>query len=138
MSELPIFEHVLIVGKSKGKTQVIFQAKMFLLNCSTDAKYQCKYCNKRFGSPGQARQHESLHEAPKFSCKHCGKKLKSEDTLKMHERYHTGEKPFECSECGAGFTGRGRLAQHMRGVHKLTGRGGGKPGWRKSKAKSRE
>ena len=38
MSKLPIFEHFLSVGNSQAKTQVVFQAKMFLLNWAPELR----------------------------------------------------------------------------------------------------
>ena len=102
---------------------------------STDEKYQCKYCGKRFGDVTTRKLHERVHEDPKFQCGYCEKKLKSKEALESHERYHTGERPFKCSICGTGFTGNERLLQHMSGAHKITGPKGRKAGWRKGKEK---
>ena len=48
-----------------------------------------------------------------------------------HERYHTGDKPFRCSHCENAFVSKDRLANHMKGVHKIIGPKGGKPGWQR-------
>ena len=105
---------------------------------STDDKYQCKYCGKRFGALTKRKIHEMVHEDPKFKCKYCEKKLKSQKSLEAHERYHTGERPFKCSICGTGFVKKDRLSQHMSGMHKITGPKGGKTGWRKNKEEVKE
>ena len=60
--------------------------------------------------------------------------------LEWHERQHTGDKPFKCPLSDIGFPSSGGLAQHKRGVHKITGPRGSRPGWdaykKKSKSKS--
>ena len=66
---------------------------------------------------------------------YCEKRLKNKTSLAAHERQHTGEKPFPCSICAAGFASNSGLGQHMRGVHKIAARGG-QTGWnRKEKQK---
>ena len=99
------------------------------LDHSTDEKYNCRYCGKRFGSLNSLKSHTIYHhEAPKFKCQYCGKMFKMKKSLESHERMHTGEKPFPCSICETGFTSRGSLAQHMSGVHKIANKGR-KLGW---------
>ena len=96
---------------------------------STDKKYDCKFCGKRFGCISFREKHERGHQEPQFQCSICAKRLKSQDKLEAHERAHRGEKPFPCSICGAGFTSLGGLGQHRKGVHKIVGPKGGKGGW---------
>ena len=100
-----------------------------ILEHCTDKKYECKFCGKRIGSVPEVERHERRHQEPQFQCSICAKGLKSENALVAHERSHKGEKPFECSTCGAGFSGPSSLRQHERGVHKIVGPRGGKPGW---------
>ncbi len=33
-------------------------------------------------------------------CSECGKKFTQSANLQVHMRKHTGERPYECSECG--------------------------------------
>ena len=86
----------------------------------------------------RVKNHERTHQEPQFRCTICAKGLKSEEALIGHERMHRGEKPFECSICGGGFVSRPSLRQHERGVHKIVGPKGGKPGWKGTKKLGRE
>ena len=77
------------------------------------------------------KNHVTIHEDPKLQCRFCGKKVKTPKGLEAHERNHTGVKPFKCSVCEGAFVSKGALQQHERGVHKIVGPMGGKPGWRR-------
>ena len=99
---------------------------------STDPKYECKHCHKRFGNLTLVAVHAVSHEEAKYPCSHCPKVLKRPEALKAHERrYHTGEKPFPCSICGKGYVSKHALGDHMKGAHKVIGPRGGKTGWKK-------
>ena len=102
---------------------------------SSDEKYQCKFCGKRFGNVDHRKLHERVHKEPEFQCRLCPKRLKSPLALKAHESQHTGERPFKCLICEAGFVSSASLRQHTRGTHKIVGPRGGRAGW---KTKTRE
>ena len=104
---------------------------------STDEKYQCKFCGKRLGTIKDRKRHEMKHEDPKLQCKFCPKKVKTPRALKAHEMQHTGELPFKCTVCDAGFVSSMSLSQHLRGVHKIAGPRGGKTGWCFGKTKTK-
>ena len=84
---------------------------------SSDKRYNCKHCGKRFGHLSQVRSHERIHEGPKFQCRFCSKMLRSEGNLVEHERLHMGEKPFVCEECGNGYASIKGLTQHQQYMH---------------------
>ena len=108
-----------------------------LIAHSTDKKYQCKFCGLRLGGTTQLKSHERTHQEAKFKCTYCDKKLTTRKGLEWHERQHTGDKPFKCPLCDIGFPSGGGLAQHKRGVHKIEGPRGSRPGWDGYKKKSR-
>ena len=86
---------------------------------STDQRYQCKQCEKRFGNAMELRNHMHKHDVARLECRYCRKMLKTELSLAAHEMEHRGEKPHVCDVCGKGFTLPSTLIGHKKQVHKI-------------------
>ena len=105
---------------------------------STDERYNCEHCGKRFTDVGALKSHVKYHhEAPRFKCSFCGKMFKDEVRLVAHERQHRGERPFKCSVCSSAFTSKSGLNQHEAGAHNIDTKLGRRLGWQGSRKKAK-
>ncbi|NXF07832.1 ZNF22 protein, partial [Smithornis capensis] len=48
-----------------------------------------------------------------FQCTDCGKRFNQNANLATHRRIHTGERPYQCGECGKSFTQSSHLTRHQ-------------------------
>ncbi len=85
---------------------------------TSDKKYKCATCGKRFYHRQSLVRHNMTHTGEKpYKCVTCGKGFYHGHSLVRHNKTHTGEKPYKCDICGGTFTRKEHLKRHHIRIH---------------------
>lgn len=80
-------------------------------------EHSCSFCHVTFRFAKELRDHVSKHTGEKpYQCPDCGKRYGDRSYLSRHRRIHRNDKRYLCSDCGKQFTFWGTYAVHRR-VH---------------------
>jgi KRAB domain-containing zinc finger protein len=89
---------------------------------STDLRYTCEVCNKKFKKHSCLIHHKLVHSQPgKYSCTNCDKRFSCVAGLKAHQRivHNVTTGQHVCQMCNKAFTQGQNLTRHSRVVHGL-------------------
>jgi stress-induced morphogen len=85
--------------------------------------FQCDLCSKSYKTKSALHNHRIYHSSePKYSCNYCEKRFHFNFLLRQHETTHLGIKSgatFDCDVCKKTFNTRNKLTKH-RGIHDST------------------
>lgn len=83
-----------------------------------DKMYVCPHhgCEKAYSAQVNLKRHvDCIHlQLRSFVCYFCSRQLSSQQNFREHLYIHTGEKPFQCRECGGAFRQGSQFSQHKK------------------------
>lgn len=83
-----------------------------------ERKHECEFCEKKFFSTKDLRNHILKHTGLReFQCDVCLKSYGRKHTLREHMRIHEDDRRFKCERCEQAFIQKCSWKNHMRSKH---------------------
>ena len=88
-----------------------------MLSHSGDKSFKCNVCERGFAESGNLRKHLQTHSLDESKeCIVCSKMILLRH-MKSHMQFHSGEKYFQCADCGLSFKRKGSISEHLKKIH---------------------
>uniref|UniRef100_A0AAG5D9P8 C2H2-type domain-containing protein n=1 Tax=Anopheles atroparvus TaxID=41427 RepID=A0AAG5D9P8_ANOAO len=75
------------------------------------------YCLKLFGTKEELKKHREDNNPHKYVCDVCGARLKHRPSFDAHMERHVGITHFQCSYCSSTFVTLSEVSAHLAAVH---------------------
>ena len=72
----------------------------------------CGECGLKFKKKSKLEQHVERQHNTGLQCETCSRQFSDPANLEEHMRTHTGERPYQCTECGLTFSFQSSFVAH--------------------------